>query len=1350
MALLGNSWGGCLSLVTISVLFHSFAIQRSVSATNGDNNNLNAAKYTEEFPHLLKVAEKSGKIHLISELVRNGRRLQLEEYLDLSSWSQLIQFKWHEDTSAGFMDARSLTTQRISALIMNQERDKRKVMMQYEPYKCFARVLEPLKEVTGAISSWRQLLESSLGQKVDDKSVSVRQRHTRTIETILSTATDNPYFAKVPLGDAEDQAWVFGVAGLWLKAQFPLKASQLGHKTRSSPSGAQVQVPDVWSVNSRELNLNVTYHLNGVLLNSKSKSSNVAKELLYMVELSNFYKSSDKAAMFDYLNVVAVNLDFGGKPAENLFRIPVGYNCPSNPALTRPLYYFENMFYADSPSSKLVELELAATKLKGLLDTKLYSSTDIKSISVATTKHPASQTKSLVMFHTHEDKYKTIRDYNNMLSYTIHSRSIYCNIEKLQTSSANNPHHTLDPLEIYFNNGITLTLSVRILGYLFNSTQGDENEMRFLSQNSVSKEKLELVFESRVPQELEYLLAVLDASGRSMKQSITIVRVYEQLYVAPHVDGNLYKMKRRGPMTLARIILLVYNQERNQKLAELKINLFKVESPLSFTRRAHIFDITNCYKPEEQSMQLTVTYPGSQFLRNEFESKSEELIEEFYSSPLDWWTVEKSNSNREERDLARMSNKKKLDMSLNFLRVPRVELVFNHEGDLELRFKLIDKPSPLHSFEELENSNFLDEEGEERLLVSSADECAQFCEFLHCKVFAYDRSIFECKLSHKRLDVRKQDNENNENNLKAVHRNSSKLYVMPTWRPDESWEASLAEIVSYIEHSADDNDYLDNIDYEESFETPESRAKREVSIERAPVMSFRYTDRSGGEYSPPVRRLLIPSQIRMSNIPITLDVSQKFQTISVLSAFKTEASGKGYQNKVLSTPAQKDPKMKHSPMSDEHSYINRLDSAYYTLKELHFAEVEQCELMCYNIEDWDLNSGGEQTCVSFSYCSFAKHCSLLIKTDFDYSVRPVKGLRLEEEQNMAEIKSLDELVWEELDCSIKTRSHLSGYKGPIKLPDNVFGYASTNKEDFGLEYEWLRTYKIESSKQTEDAPEKCALQCLKQSKLGELCLAFDYCTSKNPTPVGQASTVYGESCHLFKVLNFRATDQSKVLKEITNMRYHLTRLKSNKDSSIKNATVHSCNRYLTSHLSEYNHIRHRKLTSSVRDKLKLTGEPLENVNINDCVSACSTRGAYCQAFEFCSSFDSKNMQVDRRCSLFSGGSQTIGANSDDKEASELSLTEQSNECHIYLRSQMKSLPDLLEFKPANIQRCSTGDMSFIVEHRALIISFSIVYIAIVILTVAYIKSKWLRGIALNSRERCSNFVLYVRETCSRR
>lgn len=1300
----------------------------------------------EEFPNLLRIAEQSKKVHLVSELVRNGHRLQIEEFLDLSSWNQLIQFKWHDDhTQAENSNSKSLVANKITVLIINELEGGKKILIQYEPFKCDQKIFyqEGVSTNTGkssSVSDWRSLMQFSLSQKEDDESIDSKQRHMKTIDTIMSTSPDSPYLTRIPLEDTKNRVWVFGISAVWLKAQFPFEKSQLSLKTRIR-DGQLVKLSDIWQLNSKKENLNITYYLDGLSFNDKFKNkqnTNAVYELVQLIEVQDFYLAND-VTIFDYINIAAIDFNFDGKSADSLFEVPSGFNCASNPTLQERSNYFENLFDHDfSSSSKMLELELIATKFKGLQDTRFYSSTDIKTVTFATSKHPMNPSKSLVMFHIHEDKYKTIRDYSTRISYTIHFKSIYCFVNKLHKPSKSSPINTEDPTEVYFNNGITLALSVRILEYLFNSTRADDNEMRFINQISISPNKDELTFESRLPENLEYSVNLINSAGRSMEKSISVERVYEQTYFE---SKEIYKMRRKGLLKLSRIILLVYNQERTQKLAQLRINVIKVQAPMSYTRRAQVFDISGCYKPEEQSMELTVKYPISESSINYFSLRGHELVEEFYMLPLNWLTL-KLNTNKDVYDEQRTLQKKRLDLSLNFLRVSKVQAKFVSSNELELYLKMIDRPSPLYLFDEFECSTFSGDQEEEILSVGSPEECAQFCDYLNCRMFAFDRMIFECKLSLKIPELNEQSSEikssgRDEAAASIVHKSSSKLFVRPSMDINELGEVSLAEIVSYIQHynGATNPETLD-VDYELSYETSETRTKREVSIDKSPIMSFKYTDKSAGDFAPPVRRLLVPSSIEISNIPISLDVGQEFQRVKVASAFKTTLSSKKYQIEQLSQ--SKDTSNKRQ---DEQTYISKLNSAYFTLRKLSSVEIDACAMLCYNIEDWNIRSGGEQTCTAFSYCSFAKQCHLLIKTDFDYLSSSTSVIDIKQE-SAPEIHSLDDLVKEESDCSIKLRNSLSGYQGPISLPENVFGYASTENINFGLEYEWLRVFKMESSQKEEPEPEKCARECLKLSKSGKLCLAFDYCNSNNPKPAGQSEEVFGNSCHLFLVLNYDKTDRSKIVNEISKTRYQLTRLKSKKDLSIKNSTIHSCQRFLTSHLSEYNQMRHRKLSLQVRDKLESPDIFVEKINLDSCALECSIRGKDCQAFEYCLNYDTKSNSVARKCSLF--GTRKRGTSFDEREVPDSSLTEPNKECQVYLRSDKDSLFDLLKFN--SLEEDKDDNMSIIADHKSLIISFSALYITAIVLIIVYVKSRRVREFAY--RERFSDLLLYFRERFS--
>lgn len=111
---------------------------------------------SKEFAHLVERASANNRIHLISEHVRNGQRLQVQEFLDLSSWNQLIQFKWFEG-NAQYTGAKGLKSHKINVLVLNNEGSK--ILVQYEPYQCNSRNFSTTTghQVDGALD-WVQLV----------------------------------------------------------------------------------------------------------------------------------------------------------------------------------------------------------------------------------------------------------------------------------------------------------------------------------------------------------------------------------------------------------------------------------------------------------------------------------------------------------------------------------------------------------------------------------------------------------------------------------------------------------------------------------------------------------------------------------------------------------------------------------------------------------------------------------------------------------------------------------------------------------------------------------------------------------------------------------------------------------------------------------------------------------------------------------------------------------------------------------------------------------------------------------------------------------------------------------------
>lgn len=1293
----------------------------------------------DEFAHLVQRASHSNRVHLISEIVQYGKRIQVEEFLDLKTYNQLIQFKWNEPieaSSVGNDRKNRLKPYKINVIVFNEQDNK--VMVQYKPFECLSFVLNTKK-----IDSldWQSFIEQT--------SVSNNFQHNHIVESIKMAAKMNPYLAQIPL-ENHGEAWVFGVSGLWLNAQY---AGNKGAISRPShvEDGYRFIDSEAWRLELAGTNLLLDYYQESGLLNgfkSLQQSKNISNaqfDVLNLVEIKN----STSGQTIQLVNVIDVNFYYNDRLARDLFTLPIGFNCPENPLINRNRLYFRQQ------TSQLMEIELVATRFKpASSESSHFIETNIKNIEIAYSKHPIDSQSHVAMFHFREQRIKVIKDFYLNLKYFIrlNGTSQHCEISHINLDQ-NQPKIHNYPIELMFSNGITLTISRQTLDFIFMPDTNEMQRMRLINKIQVSDNKHEYVFESDVVGQpfgnIASVLHLVSPHGYITTKKLTIVRVYEQKALTGRTDMlGLPKTKPRGGMlALSRVLLLVFDHDKREKLAELRFNLNKDLQTMSFTRKAQTFDLSSCYDLAKESVQLVATYPIDSNLFDYLEENEHELIERFYSSYIDWLTLSDQNVHRSALE------KKRLALSLNFLRMPKVELRRLSSGELELSAFVLDEISPLYRFEQISKSTFVivngDEQDQQVLLVESRSECANYCRQFHCKIFAYDSSM-ECKLSHLKLEDRQfsdeqtdedgqmqfetQNKSNNKTTVKLLTKSLSQVFYEPEYILEDkklTQAANLADISSYLEHFSNDlEDFATYNSETEEDDSTSTRIKRSLPVEHRPLFAFDFVDRSNliNEYSPPKTRLLVPSQVRTLKLPIYFDVGEQSRLLKVAKSFTTHVVGKCYSLYKLNSMAH-EPKfvLEH----DERTIVDQDNQVYLTLKRLHSIDMDNCALICYNTEEFNSNTGGEQICTEFSYHNFDKECIMLIRTDFKYVESKLDLVY--EADTVDKLNSTDELFHENADCILAKRNYLSEFNGPIKLAAEFFGSKTTESIDFGLDFEWRQIFTDDSIRMNPDMREMCSSECISINRQGKLCLAFDFCSTVSLGYSGEKR--YVTTCNSLLIdLGGEVTRLSEDFSnKIHRMRSHLIRETSPEKSSASqrsdnrvksNTTIRSnCDRYLLSHLHNFNHLRQRQISEELLDKLERPNWTLKGQNLDACALDCYLKSSRCLGFQYCMSViqgASGSMQtVSSNCSLFgrpleatkiyfeANGDEVIGGDNVNRTVSPgKRLTVYNKDCHVYVKNHYDSLEQILKLGPITPSEF---------EHCFIVTCFSIVYPMIVVL-----------------------------------
>lgn len=1324
-------------------------------------------KQQDEFSHL--PYKERNKIHIAYELSKGEIRLHVDEFLDTENWNQLIQLKWINDSRDAYLER-----------ILIQNGPHKRALIRYKPYECMTRVFDDESGQTiDAESDWRDLDR--------DDAISMQEQYESLIESLVSTNPKSPYLARVPFlsRGQTNKAWVLGAFGLWLRAQFPAEATSKLTRQTTAKNYDNNKAPDTyWELNQVQSDRSIFYFLDDSLLDDaswlrKSVESNIIKvdPTMNKIELHEF--QADRR-LLETLSIIRVDYNFDNR---HMTSLPIGFNCKKNPNLT--IKEGQLRFMGRTPGSYLIELEIVAANLR-----QAEKKLETKTLTIVNSPHPVDSSLPLIMVRIHEDQTKIVRDFKRRLMHTIldvNSNKLRpagqqsCQVDQLKTFTktfvgAKSRQYAKNPINIRFGNGIRLSLDELLLEHILEPPETSAEAIKnYLNRIPIDNSLYEHVFETKVPREYEHMvsLAAVGSKGLAMVYSMDIVRVYQSKYL---VAGG----ESVSPLKLVRILMLVYDSNRQKRLAELRWNVVRRLQPLSFRRRASLFDLSKCSKLDEESMEAIISYPVDTMQYNQAQARGYDVIEDFYKfhSSRGRSTDQLPSTDSQSYDDEKFSfERQRMTTSLNFLRVPKVELLTSLDVDknaapkhrIELRATILDKPAPIYSFEHIDCVNFRGPTMD-KLAASSVEQCAKCCQQQNCRVFAYNTSSFECKLSSWPLIIDSDSSSTNSSSrnvpsgpeattcgsLEPVLQRSSQLYQLRDETGSSASddrdldEASLAEIHSYLEHeqTARRQQLFDGDDDEDMAASDAGRPRERRSTSSAAsaggktLLAFELTT----NYEPAMfdRKLLVPSEVGLANVPLVLDVSRNNPSLWVADAFGLRLAGKSYKLNALDD-WNKTPKELLG--ADERTFSRKDGAAFFTLRRLRSIEFDKCAQLCYNIQEFSDNNL-EQVCESFSYCNFERRCVLAIKTDAgfaDESSPPIKQTDLNHSEATGElrIESPDELLSDAVGCNVNSRSSLAAFEGPLRLTGSDRARADLLDEDEEQRSRWKLEWTTLDFRS--GGRDKCAQVCLERNKLHEsraICLAVDYCEASSSPKQRTEDTQLQlqKKCHLFTVSAAKGAtdvDQSAWSREIIAIKSKLfepVRESTNSRfaSSSRDSTEASvCDRFLMSHLTEYNALRQRELSRQALPKASLT---IYNANIEQCAMECSLRRAKCILFEYCNQYDSEQKSLKIACRIFleNDGSRTIEAeSSSDGRNFDTPSTVFSNSCHVYLRREFKSMVDAMaklagtqniagEPKRADGEKKGSEKIEP-VDHSNLIIGFILIFLPICVLFGAVVR-----------------------------
>lgn len=1235
----------------------------------------------EQFVGLQHRSSHTKKLHLISELAHHGHILQVEEFLDWSTdgWRQYIRMKPAPSKYVGTNTADRLAESRPSNddaynfLIINSERQN--LLYRYLPYQCTMQKLWNIHSdrPNDPKASWREVNEY-LNKDSEDFV-------TKLIDSMMSpNLIGSPYHATETLAP-KTVNHVFGVSALWLKA------------SHSTPLGQTVNVLN--GKRSKELSwqfkmmsdsrLILKYYFESALLegmerNNTGRLSNTEYDSLVRVEVI----SNDTVTQS--INIVASDFDFSPELAHNLFMLPVGFGCPENESHERQV----NFFTEPNEFNSLSEIEIVSK----VFESSGKVNIDTKTLIMAQARHPFYMRRHVSLMHVIEDGNKVIKDFGSMLRYTMVSGArADCFIAKVIFDE-----HAKTLIEtwmsVFNKQQVFLELADSRLHQLF---YRDDSEQNFLNRIEISQFEDELVFEQELKPDQLDIVRFRSAPGHYLERRVTIVRVYSQhIPTGKRNVGFIF----RSHLRLVRVSLLVFDSDKRVKLAEVRFNIFNVER-LDFVRKAHLFDTSPCFDIPNESIDVVATYPLEPRLVDHFTRHSHELIEGFYSI---------ARPVIDERD--KVSERQRLLGTLNYLRVPKVSVQRSAAGDhIEVHFRILERLYPLHTFLRYGEHSFVSLDDDESVIVRSAKECAQRCQLIGCEIFAFSPYDLACKLSRHVLTP--------DGNMYLTTTNASVdayrlkrqkagsvLYAKDPHQLDLG--PSLAEFYAYLEREMTSG--LNNEEDEGM------RSKRSTKV-RPPILSIAIVDRDEEERIIS-KRSLIPSEVHAMGAPLYVDFDDNPSTFGIANLFATQER---YKHFAWNSNPDKE---------RTYRYKSGANTTYYTMKPVRSISIDRCQLLCYNINEWNALDSTGQVCTSYSYCHEDKpaQCVLDIITDSGFDDR----VHFDED-----INSLGSLLVEKQDCFMARRRHLAEFNDPIRLSLN----GSFKKSNSPLRYKWLTVTNETIDLGKFDEPvlrDNCAKECSARSSPTELCKSLDFCTAPSEEVTSKQQLARVE-CHLF-TLNLSEqviSNASELIKQTTDLRHSL---QNNSIGNPSQLVDHSndrssglrCDRYLSLQSRDYNHIVPSQIRPNVlqsqlgRQKMDLRLSSVDSIatSRDRCVSECSIRGLNdCLGFEYCYHTPSNGNDNGRAMNIACTLLFPLDKNGLDQRRGDEPNGEYSKECHLYLKSPFRSLGDVVRFG---------NDQEF--EFTTLVIVFVIVFMILTILMALVLKK--VLGVQFSNVFRC--------------
>lgn len=1303
-------WTGC---VLVLLVIHANTFACTVSGQ---------PKYVEkdEFVHLQTLAsleQGSDYVRISAELVRAGYRLLIEELLDLTAWTQSIRFTYRDQDGSEMAESSYLIAQNNELKFVTSY-GKNSCEMQKYPHAYNHQKSEASNH------DWPLETPSTMDS---------------IIRSMLHVGDESPYWSRFEVAGAdssEREVWVFGLAGMWMRARH-LRNSDSGPAQLSSYVNNNPR-PEMgrWRVDLISASqLDIFYYFNDSTDRDYDPSRPLARALRSM-EL----RKKGSATSFDWITISDVQFyrQLTDTQLTSRLELPLGLACPSNPLLTDAVSIAadietSNEIVANS-RSQLIELEVVATTLD-------EGKTDVKNILIAKTEHPVNKAAIVTMFQVHDERLKTVRDFDARLRYkisldadTFRSSSKdgdKCQIERLRVLDFGHKH-AMDPLIVSFSNGVSMKLDeLSLFDYILEART--MQSQRLLRITPIRNDVEQLMLETQVPLTYIHSLIELPASADAKidndKLAMSMVRTYER-----RTDES----RRRGGLpTLKHVALILRDIERARDLAQVRINVVKRDLHLNYRKLAHIFDTSVCHDAQESRLELVASYDSSAELVDYAHRNPDAFIEAFYQAGASW-TKRLSQLGDKLQGLTNIERRLELQKyrfgaAMNFMRVPRLRLTRQDatlverdgetdDGQLLVQMTMIDTVSDIHRFDHLDDTTFEGSALNEHFVVDSAEDCAQFCRQFYCRMFAYNGDAHSCKLSAVSIDDMSstgddEDEDDDESstgghNLEesgsapdtvvAISEKQSTLYYAPSREGAADSanpmnqlglsEPSLEELIEYLEDTTNRAILEDTHDSSDKLQRPTRSLDDQL-------MSMSITKRPNNPYGRATTSLLVPTNIHLVHVPLSLDFAAEAKRARVAGAFQTRHKDQRYVLNALDDWA----KTSHLVLTaDERTYQVRQqqpkDDIYYTLRRLHSIELQDCELMCYNIDEWS-SRGGRQVCISFSYCPVERQCVLAVSTDLLYVGSEIAYI----EKSVApplQIQSLDKLLRADDHCFVARRNHLPAFEGPVGLQkvsaDAYFDPNSPGEQGIkaalaksGRSHVWLMTFRVEGSSKIDasldrsqtsssDDVDSCAEKCLDARKTGRRCLAFDYCRYKGPSVTddsGKAYRNWSKSCYLF-LINERS-DGSKMSSSDDMSLVRRTLLNPLRDNKAKpDDKARECDRFVINHESEYRRLNSLSLTDVTKQALYQPRTTIHDINADECAFECSNLGRACLVFEFCmTKRNSRVPSMTRACNLF-GVTRRFAQMKKDFGAGKTKTTEHNSECSVYLRNDVPKVDDL--------------------------------------------------------------------------